>query len=124
MLRIAAGAMVALLVGGAAVAQTPGPRCPSGSQPQKARKEFVENYSAAQHALSEKRYSDAVATADVAAAFAADDRQLQAVLQIKAASYFGMGDRTSLAANIAAAQSLGCLSEAQLEQIRRMQSTQ
>lgn len=122
--EIAAGAMLALAVSGGALAQTPGLSCPDVDGPARASKEFVESYSAAQAALSAKRYEDALLKADAATPYAADARQLQYVLQIRSASYFALGDKANVAKTIADAQTLGCLSEVQLKQIRQMQSAQ
>ena len=94
--RIAAVAMMALVTSGGASAQTRDLACSPENRAVKASREFVENYSAAQAALSAKRYQDALIRADAATPYAADAYQLQVLLQIKSVSYFGLGDKANL----------------------------
>lgn len=121
MLRIAASAMVALLVGGAAVAQTPSAVCPVKSAAQKATREFIENYQSATAALQSQAYDVALSKAASAMRHAWNAQQMQAALAVQTAAYSAQHDDANLANVIETRLALGCMSEAEEEKLKAMQ---
>lgn len=99
---------IAALLAPAAFAQ-PLP-CSNGDEakPSKARKEFVAPYHASADALRAGRTQEAIAQADLAAPYAMDGLQLQAVLSVRSAALLAARDDVQLVPTLEMRLKVGC----------------
>ena len=106
-------ASVTLVAAPAAVAQ----QAPAGI---KAKKEFVDNYNAANAALAAKDWQGAIAKADAALPFASDNQQKCVLDQIRTSAYFALKNHVEVIKNGEEAISLGCIQGEQLKNYKQM----
>ncbi len=78
----------------------------------KAKKEFVENYNAAQEALKAKNWAVAIQKADAATPHAADNQQKSALFSVRIAAHHGAGRKADLIKAIEGQMALGGLDAA------------
>lgn len=88
--------------------------------PVKAKKEFVENFNLAQAALNAKNYPEAIAKANAAQAFAADNQQKCVLDQIRVASYYAQKQHAQVITTAESALSLGCIQGEQQKNYKQM----
>lgn len=93
-----------------------------GNGPQAVPKEFVEAYRPAQMAVQEKRFSDAIRFAEIAAQYAKGAREWIAIESIRILAFATLkNDDTELVASLEAVlASKGCLSAAQETNFRNL----
>lgn len=86
----------------------------------KAKKEFVENFQAAQTAMQGKQFQLAIDKANAAQPFAADNQQKCALDQIRTASYFSLKNHAQVIKSAESAIALGCIQGEQLSNYKKM----
>lgn len=86
----------------------------------KAKKEFVENFDAANAALQGKQFQVAIDKANAAQPHAADNAQKCYLDQIRAAAYFALKNHSQVIKSAESAISLGCIQGEQLVNYKKM----
>lgn len=93
---------------------------PAAVAQQQAKKEFVDNFNAANTALSSRQHDVAIQKANAAQAHAENDLQKCALDQIRTAAYFALKNHQQVIKSAESAVSLGCITGEQLKNYRKM----
>lgn len=121
-MRLAILASAAVFCAGAAFGEDL-PCTTSDENGQRATKEFVGNYNAAQRAFEVKDWADVIVGAALARPHAIYGQQLSALLQIEVAAYYGRGSQASLTSMLEGGIEAPCMSEVVRDNHRRMLAT-